>query len=106
MIHDLAPIGSHNWYISPSDVSRMGRSLLKNEICLHQEDAISIRLWVDKLEDEDSLIFQKDKLDPTPKDSELQDQAFVLCIQITYQLDAYWCLGNSFIQIDATHNVT
>ena len=84
----------------------MGRSLQKNEICLHQEDVISIRLWIDKIKNEDSIIFRKDKLDPAPQGSGLQDQAFILCIQTTYQLDAYRRLGNFFIGIDATHNVT
>jgi hypothetical protein len=106
LIRDLAPHDSRDRFISLSDVSKMGRSLLKNEICLHPEDAISIRLWFDRFKDEDSLIYYKDRLDPAPQGSGLQDQAFVMCIQTGFQLDAFWRLGNSFIGIDATHNVT
>ena len=84
----------------------MGRSLLKNEICLHPEDAISIRLWIDKIKDEDTLIFYKDRLDPASEGSGLQDQAFVMCIQTGFQLDTFRSLGEFFIGIDATHNVT
>ena len=84
----------------------MGRSLLKNEICLHQEDAISIKLWIDRFKDENSLIFYKDRLDSAPEGSGLQDQAFVMCIQTQFQQDAFQRLGNFFIGIDATHNVT
>ena len=106
MIHNLAPHGSHDQFISLSDVSRMGRTLLKNEICLHQEDAISIKLWINRIKDEDALIFYKDWLNSAPQGSGLQDQAFVMCIQTDFQLDAFWQLGNSFIGIDATHNIT
>ena len=84
----------------------MGRSLLKNKICLHQEDAISIKLWIDKIKEEDALIFYKDRLDPAPKGSELQDQAFVICIQTGFRMNAFRSLGDFFIGIDATHNVT
>lgn len=84
----------------------MGKSLLKDEICLHPEDAISIKLWKDRINDEDAFIFHKDRLDPASEGSGLQDQAFVMCIQTGYQLDAFRRLGNFFIRIDATHNVT
>ena len=80
LIQDLAPPNSCDRFISPSDVSRMGRSLLKNEICLHPEDTISIKLWANRIRDEDDLIFHKTWLDPTPQGSGLQDQSFVMCI--------------------------
>lgn len=106
MIHDLLLPDSCDQFISESEVSRLARSLLKNEICLHPEDAISIKLWIDRFNDEGSLIFHKDWSDPTPQGSGLQDQAFVMCIQTEFQWDAFWHLGNFFIGIDATHNVT
>ena len=31
---------------------------------------------------------------------------FVLCIQLNFQLEAFQHLGNAFLGIDATHNVT
>ena len=89
LIHDLAPHGSRDRFISLSDVSRMGRSLLKNEICLYQEDAISIKLWIDRIKDENALIFYKDQLNSAPQGLGLQDQAFVMCIQTDFQLDAF-----------------
>jgi hypothetical protein len=36
----------------------------------------------------------------------LLEDAFILCIQIDFQLDAFRHLGSSFIGIDATHNIT
>ena len=80
LIQDLALPNSCNHFISPSDISKMGRSLLKNEICLHPEDAISIKLWSNRIRDEDDLIFHKSRLDPAPQGSGLQDQSFVMCI--------------------------
>jgi len=68
----LAPIGSRDRFISLSDVSR---------IRLHPEDAISIKLRIDKLNNEGVLIFHKDRSDPAPQGSGLQDQTFVMCIQ-------------------------
>jgi hypothetical protein len=106
LIRDLSPHGSYDQFISPSDVSKIGKSLLKNEICLHPEDAILIKLWIDRIKDEDTLIFHKSRIDSAPQGSGLQDQAFVMCIQTGFQLDAYRSLGNFFIRIDATHNVT
>jgi hypothetical protein len=32
--------------------------------------------------------------------------AFVLCIQMRFQLEEFRRLGNAFLGIDATHNVT
>ena len=105
LIWDLAPPNSHDRFISPSDVSRMGRSLLKNEICLHPKDTISIKLWGNRIRDEDDLIFHKTRLDPTSQGLELQDQSFVMCIQTRFQQDTFRWLSNFFIRIDATHNV-
>jgi len=106
VIRDLAPTGSRDRFISLADVSRMDRSLLRNEIRLHPEDAISIKLRIDKFNNEDILIFHKDRSDPAPQGSGLQDQAFVMCIQTKYQQDAFRRIGDFFIGIDATHNVT
>jgi hypothetical protein len=75
-------------------------------IQLHTEDAISTRLWVDKLKSNDVNVFYKDKLEQPPSGSGLQQDAFILCIQTPYQLDAFQCLGSGFIGIDATHNTT
>jgi hypothetical protein len=73
---------------------------------LHPEDAISSKLWVDKLKEENVFAFYKDKLDPPPPESRLQPDALVLCIQTSFQLDTFRRLGHGFIGIDATHNVT
>ena len=66
LIQDLASPNSHDHFISPLDVSRMGRSLLKNEIYLHPEDAILIKLWGNRIRNKDDLIFYKTWLDPAP----------------------------------------
>jgi hypothetical protein len=83
--------------------------VLKNQIIrLHPEDAISIKLYADQLEAEGANVFYKSKEDLPPPGTilPLPGDAFVLCIQTDFQLDAFERLGNGFIGIDATHNTT
>jgi len=60
---------------------------------------------IDNLSSAGTLIFYKDKQDHTPINSRLPEDAFILCIQTSFQLDAFQCLGSVFIGINATHNV-
>jgi hypothetical protein len=76
------------------------------EICLHKQDAISVRLLLDRFRDNNTLVFYKDKADQPPPNSQLEQDTFVLCIQARFQLDAFQCLRDRFIRVDATHNVT
>ena len=76
------------------------------KIRLHPEDAISIRLWMDRLRDNGALTFYKDKIDRPPPGSALQPDAYVLCIQTKIQLDTFQRIGHGFIGIDVTHNTT
>jgi len=81
--------------------------MVKEEnIRLHKEDAISTKLWVDRLKAKNIHSFYKDKLDPPPSSSKLQEDNFIMCIQTTFQADALWCLRTGFIRIDVTHNIT
>ena len=76
-------------------------------ICLHPKDAISIKLWMDRLQEMEINVFYKDKLTPPPPASKLQRDTLILCVQTPFQMDAFWCLRNGgFIGIDATHNLT
>ena len=84
----------------------MARVIQEENIRLHKEDAISTKLWVDRLKAKNICIFYKNKLDPPPSGSKLQGEDFVMCIQTAFQVDAFWHLRNGFIRIDATHNIT
>jgi len=75
-------------------------------IRLHNEDIILMKLWIDKMEQENTCVFLKDKITQPPPGSNLDTEAFVMCIQTRFQVDAFRRLGNGFIRIDATHNVT
>ena len=105
-IHAWAPHGSRDRFISPQDITRLGRLLTNDKIRLHPEDAIFTQIWADKLRSENARIFHKNKVDPPPPGSSLQQEDFVLCIQTPFQLDAFRRLGDYFIGIDATHNIT
>ena len=89
-----------------ADVSRIGRMVEQEAICLHAQDAISVWLWINRFKDENMHTFYKDRLDKPPLDSQLEEDCFVLCIQTKFQLETFWHIGDKFIGINATHNVT
>ena len=84
----------------------MSRVIEQETIQLHPEDAISARLWVDRLKAKGVNVFYKDRTGQPPSGSDLQHDAYLLCIQTPFQLDAFRRLGCGFIGIDATHNTT
>jgi len=84
----------------------MAQVLDNHKIRLHPDDAIVTRLLIDELSAEGNLTFYKDKQDHAPINSRLPEDAFVLCLQTNFQLNAYQEFGNGFIGIDATHNIT
>jgi hypothetical protein len=106
VICNSAPEGSCDRFITLSEVHRFSREIEGETIQIHSEDAISIKLVIDQLKADGTSVFYKDKLDDPPHDSRLDKDAYVLCIQTRYQLDAFRRLGNGFIGIDATHNTT
>ena len=99
-----APIGSQDKYIVLSNVNCLTQALEWETKQLHSEDIISIKLWIDRYKSENISIFYKDKLDAPPLGSGLDPGMFILCIQTSFQLEAFWCLSNGFIEINATHN--
>ena len=103
-IRDTAPMLSRDRYISPEYVNRWAWQIEQKKICLHPEDAISVKLWIERLKDKNINIFLKDKATDSPLGSNLDKSAFIMCIQTLFQLDAFWHLGNRFIRINATYN--
>ena len=106
VICNWAPDGTRNHLINLKEVNQIANALNNDNIRLHPDDAISTRLMMEKLAAQGAITFYKDKQDRAPNGSRLPEDAFVLCIQTRYQLDAFRHLGNGFIGIDATHNVT
>jgi hypothetical protein len=84
----------------------MARIIEEETICLHEEDAISSKLWMDRLEADKTCTFYKDKSNPPPFGSNLDKEVFVMCIQTSFQVGVFGHLSNGFIGIDATHNIT
>jgi hypothetical protein len=77
----------------------MSHTVEQETIHLHPEDAISIKLWMDRLQEMEVNVFYKDKLTPPPT-SKLQGDTFILCVQTPFQMDTFQHLGNgSFIGI-------
>ena len=105
-ICDAESLDSRDRYISPDYVNRIAWQIEHEKIRLHPEDLMSVKLWVDKLRANNVILFLKDKATDPPLGSDLDKKAFILCMQTPFQLDAFRRLGNGFIGIDATHNVT
>ena len=76
------------------------------EIRLDDNDVISLRLWVLRLQEGGAKCILKDRKDTPPPESGLSPDSFVLCIQTKFQLDRFHALGTNFVSIDATHNTT
>jgi hypothetical protein len=93
-------------YLTMGEIARVRKAVDQETVELDPNDTTSTRLWVDDLEAEGHFVSYKSKWDLPPDGSDLVRNAFVLCIQTDYQLDSFRCLGNSFLGIDATHNVT
>jgi hypothetical protein len=106
LICNSAPQGSQDRFITLTDVGRLLRVINEEKIRLHPEDAISTRLWIDHIKSDNVNAFYKDKLDQPPSGSRLQPNVYILCMQTRFQLEAFRRLGNGFIGIDATHNIT
>jgi hypothetical protein len=93
-------------YITKGEVCRIRKDVLRTDIQLDLNDAQSTRGWVTRLHSEGEFVYYKDKRDPPPEGSDLASDLFILCIQTKFQKEAYKHLGNAFLGIDATHNVT
>jgi hypothetical protein len=95
-----------DYYIMMRDINRYRRIVVDEKIRLDDNDAISLRLWVLRLQQDGAVCFLKDKIDPSPPESGLSQDSFVLCIQTKFQRDRFLALGSDFVSIDATHNTT
>lgn len=93
-------------YITKGEICRIRKDVERANIQLDANDAQSTRNWVDALRSEGELVYYKDKRDPPPEGSQLASDLFILCLQTKFQKEAYKRLGNAFLGIDATHNVT
>ena len=92
-------------YITKGEISRIRKDVLHMNVQLDANDAQSTRNWIEMLKSEGEIIYYKDKQDPSPEGSNLASDLFILCLQTRFQKEAYNCLGNAFLGIDATHNV-
>ena len=100
------PDGSRDQLVCLEEVNRTCRVLENQEMRLHPDDAVSTKLLIQELSRKGTLIYYKDKQDSARINSRFPEDAYVLCIQTSFQLDAFRRLGNGFIGIDATHNTT
>jgi len=105
-MHSLYSDHKCDHYITPGEIGRIRKIVEKENIQLDANDAISARVWVQNAQMEGDFAFYKDKRDLPPTGSDLAHDVFILCIQTRFQLQCFRQFGNTFLGIDATHNVT
>jgi hypothetical protein len=88
------------------DINHYRCIVVDEKIQLDDNNVISLRLWVLRLQQDGAVCFLKDNIDPSPPESGLSQDSFVLCIQTKFQRDCFLALGSDFVSIDATHNTT
>jgi hypothetical protein len=93
-------------YITMWDINRLHQIIQDGEICLDENDAISIKLSATHLQEVGAEVIMKDKIDPPPYGSGLSPDTFVFCIQTRFQNHQFNSIGRDFLGIDATHNTT
>ena len=93
-------------YVTQDEIAHVRKDIDREIVQFDPNDAASTQVWVDKLRGEGHLTFYKDKQDLPPGGSDLASDVFALCIQTKFQIEAFRNLGNAFLGIDATHNVT
>ena len=95
-----------NHYITNGEICRIRKEVERADIRLDANNAHSTQIWVNKLQSQGTFMYYKDKRDLPPEGSDLTDNLFMLCIQSIFQMETYVHLGNGFLGIDATYNVT
>ena len=93
-------------YITKGEICRIRKDVLCVNVQLDANDAQSTWNWVEMLKLEGEIVYYKDKQDPSPEGSDLASDLFIFCLQTKFQKEAYNCLGNAFLEINVTHNVT
>jgi hypothetical protein len=93
-------------YVTKGEICRIRKDVECANIQLDLNDAQSAQNWVNMLQSKGEFVYYKDKQDPPPEGSDLTNNLFILCLQTGFQKEAYNCLGNAFLGIDATHNIT
>jgi hypothetical protein len=88
------------------EIGWIRKDIERESIQLDSNNASSTRIWVKTLQSEGHFIVYKDKLDRPLEGSDLAEDVFFLCIQMKFQRKAFQHLGNTFLGVDVTHNVT
>jgi hypothetical protein len=89
-----------------ADIRRIQKGIEAEDIRMHSKDSLSTLEWVNRCREDGSLLAFKASSDPAPLNSELDADAFALCIQTRYQQECWEKHGRSFAGLDATHNTT
>jgi hypothetical protein len=105
-VRDATKRTERDHYITMRDINRVRRIVEDEEIRLDDNDAISIKVWATRLQQDGAEVILKDKIDAPPPGSGLSPDTFLMCIQTKFQKDQFRLIAKKFLCIDATHNTT
>jgi hypothetical protein len=71
------------------DITHLHRIVEDDKICLDDNNAISIRQWVMRLQQGGVEAVLKDKGEPAPPGSGIENDNFILCLQTPFQRDCF-----------------
>ena len=101
-MRDIFSKQERDHYIAMGEIGQIRKDIERECIRLDPNDSNSMWIWMDNLISERDFICYKNKLDQPLDGSNLADDDFFLCIQMKFQKDAFQCLGNVFLGVDAS----
>jgi hypothetical protein len=88
-VHESYQKTDWDYYITMCDITHLCHIMEDDKICLDNNDAISTWLWVTWLQQDGEEAILKDKGDPPPPGSGVEDDCFILCVQTKFQREHF-----------------
>ena len=96
---------SRKHFLTKQDVRNARRSVLDGQIKRHENDAMSVNILVQELQQEpfDPILIYKPQGMLKEEYPTLSRDSFILAVQTEFQVDLYRKFSNKILCIDATH---
>ncbi|KAF8149018.1 hypothetical protein BJ912DRAFT_831475, partial [Pholiota molesta] len=100
------PTAHRNDYATLADVRRIEKLIEAEGIWFDKDDGASVAKWAERLREEDGLLGFKSRRCPVPEGVNLQQNTFILMVQMPWQRARFREHGENLVCIDGTHNTT
>ena len=104
-MHDFDQTVSRKHYLTKQDIRNISTKVTDNLVKKHKEDALSVQLTVEELQQEpfNPVLIYKPQGVTNPNYPTLSEDAFVLAVQTEFQMQLYQTYAESVLCIDSTH---